>query len=227
MHWTGSTGNPHKRNTHIAKNKQLDEVKNTRGLKITSLNNRSLPSKLEQLECLLQDEKIDIMSLSESWLNAKVGNNQIRIVNYKVYRWDRKVKKRGGGICVYVHKDLLVNACVYEEFNLSNEHIELFAIQVRQKCTKPILLISVYRPPQGNQSTYIESLRNTLLAAMNCNKTVVVGDFNLDYNMTTCKAVKQLKHVEREFNLKQYITGPTRVTTTTDSLRGGYCLTKY
>lgn len=156
--------------------------------------------------------------MSESWLNSRVGNNQIRIPNYKVYRWDRKVKKRGGGICVYVHKNLLVNTCIYDEYNVSNEHIELFALQVGQKCTKPIMLISVYRPPQGKQNIFLEQLTHTLTAAMNCSKTIIVGDFNLDYKMMTCKAIKTLKHLEREFNLKQLITDFTRITTSTESI---------
>lgn len=58
----------------------------------------------------------------------------------------------GGGICTYVYRNLLVNAKVYSEFNLSDQHIEMAVIQVSQKCTKPFTVIQVYRPPQGNQS---------------------------------------------------------------------------
>lgn len=77
---------------------ELGPLKSKNRLKITSLNIRSLAPKLEQVEVLLSDEKIDLLSLTETWLKPTLSNNLVRIDNFKIYRWDRKLSKRGGGI---------------------------------------------------------------------------------------------------------------------------------
>lgn len=140
------------------------------------------------------------------------------IDNYKVYGWDRKIRKRGGGICVYVHNNLIVDCAIYEELNVSDENAEIFILQINQKCTKPFLVISIYRPPQGNQTLFVNTIRDTLAQISNHNKTIMLGDFNIDYGTACNKAIRGLKQLEREFNLKQYITSPTRVTTTSDTI---------
>lgn len=66
------------------------------GLISINLNIRSLPSKFEQVEILLENESIKILNLSQSWLSSEINNNSIRIENYKIYRLDRKKKKKGG-----------------------------------------------------------------------------------------------------------------------------------
>lgn len=81
----------------------LGALKSGRGLKIANLNVRSLYPKVEQIDCILQDECIDVLNCNESWLSPKINNNCIHVENYKIYRWDRQVKGRGGGICLYIH----------------------------------------------------------------------------------------------------------------------------
>lgn len=166
-----------------------------------SLNIRSLLPKIAQVEAILQDESLDILNLNESWLSSSIGNNLLRIPNYKVYRLDRAMNKKGGGICVYVSKNLTVNAQTYEDLNISNEHLELFVLNIQQKCTKPITLVSVYRPHQGKQNVFIELLRNTLKNLSGGSKIILTGDFNIDYATVNCKSVRELKQLEREFVL--------------------------
>lgn len=64
----------------------LESLKVRRGLKIMSLSVRSLLPKLEQIECILNDEKISIFNLSESCLKPTQENNLLRISIYKIYR---------------------------------------------------------------------------------------------------------------------------------------------
>lgn len=92
----------------------LDDLRDQKGLLAIGLNIRSLLAKFEQVELLLEKNNIDILSINESWLGRNIGNNHIRIRDYKVYRHDRNLgKKRGGGIVVYVEKNLKVNAQIY------------------------------------------------------------------------------------------------------------------
>lgn len=53
-----------------------------------SLNVRSLTAKHSQIEAELSSNKIEILSLTETWLNSKIHNGLIRIPEYKLYRLD-------------------------------------------------------------------------------------------------------------------------------------------
>lgn len=75
----------------------LEEVLDLKGLLMININIRSLRSKFEQIELLLNEEEVKVLNLSESWLNADIPNNLVRIDHYKIYRQDRKLKRRGGG----------------------------------------------------------------------------------------------------------------------------------
>lgn len=116
----------------------LKDLTGKRGLKVVNLNIRSLLPKIAQVEAILEDESIDIVNLDESWLNLNISNNLLRIANYKLYRCDRAINKKGGGICIFVSNKLKVNAQTYESLNVSNKHIELFVLTIQQKCTKPV-----------------------------------------------------------------------------------------
>lgn len=91
-------------------------------------------------------------------------------------------------------------------------------MEIQQKCTKPRVFIIVYRPPQGRIDECIESFRN-ILSHLNSNAEIfLIGDLNINYLEKNLKSVKELKALEREFNLKQQISRPTRVTATTETL---------
>lgn len=114
------------------------ELAKCKGLKLVGLNIRSLLAKQSQVEAELSTNKISVLSLIEAWLNNKVHNGLIRVPEYKVYRLDRKLNKRGGGIAVYVHVKLLVNASTYENLSISDEDIEVLVLSISQKCSKPL-----------------------------------------------------------------------------------------
>ena len=55
---------------------------------------------------LIEDRTIDILCISETWLVQQTPNNHIDIPSYNVFRCD---KGRGGGACIYVKDNLVVN----------------------------------------------------------------------------------------------------------------------
>lgn len=62
-----------------------------------SLRNRD---HLVQLRSLVQENELDIVAVTESWLNSSVKNAEVEIQGYKIFRLDRE-KKVGGGVCIY------------------------------------------------------------------------------------------------------------------------------
>ena len=83
---------------HISSFKDLSQRK---GVKIVHLNIRSLLPKIDQLRQILVEAKIDIITLSETWLKPEIDTQLVEIDGYTCYRLDRNKgttgKKRGGG----------------------------------------------------------------------------------------------------------------------------------
>jgi hypothetical protein len=76
-------------------------------LKITHLNTRSLKNRnnLLHIKQLCQEDKPDILAVSETWLNPQITNAEVKIERYDLYRLDRP-HKVGGGVCVYTRPDI-------------------------------------------------------------------------------------------------------------------------
>lgn len=185
--------------------KSFNELAKCKGLKLVGLNIISLLAKQSQVEVEPSSNKIDILSLTETWLNGEVHNGLIRIPGYKIYRLDCKLNKRGGGIAV--QGNVSVNASTYEDLNTSNQDIEMLILTISQKCSKPK---TVYRPPKGSHKRCVGKIRETIQTIGKTNDIVIMGDLNVDY--ANKRSAKDLMSLEREFNIKQRINIPTRVT---------------
>lgn len=72
-------------------------VQNTRSLKEVVADGGIHESKLSILQDIVYGYDLDIVCLSETWLNADVLDHEILPTGYNVYRKDRPVK-RGGGV---------------------------------------------------------------------------------------------------------------------------------
>ena len=70
-----------------------------------------------ELENLTLCQNIDILTLSETWVNSSHTNASVALPGYCVFRADRKGKS-GGGTCVYVHNRL--------HGRILNRHFELW-----------------------------------------------------------------------------------------------------
>jgi hypothetical protein len=67
-------------------------------------NARSLNNKLQELNSLLLSEQFDVLCITESWLHVSTDDSTIlNGSNYSLYRADRFVSQRGGGICVLLN----------------------------------------------------------------------------------------------------------------------------
>ena len=89
----------------------LADLKQLKGVKMGSVNVRSVFKNLEEIELLLKLSELDILLLQETFLNQAVSDHLIEIDNYILHRWDRTAnsgKMSGGGLCAYIHKCLNV-----------------------------------------------------------------------------------------------------------------------
>ena len=63
------------------------------------MNARSIVNKIKELKVMIEEENVDIISITETWLNDNVTDDEVSINGYTLFRKDRRdeVKCRGGG----------------------------------------------------------------------------------------------------------------------------------
>ena len=85
----------------------LNNTENSRNrIKLFHLNAQSIKSRnhIIQIRELVVNKNMDILAISESWLNSSTSNAEVEIIGYKLHRLDR-LHKKGGGVCIYVRNN--------------------------------------------------------------------------------------------------------------------------
>ena len=79
---------------------------------------------------------------------------------------------------------------------------------------KPIVVVNVYRPPQGSYKKCCEFISSAFDRADLKDNTDIflMGDFNINYSNTNSPEFKELDFTTRSMGLNQLITSPTRTT---------------
>ena len=110
-------------------------------LKIAHLNIQSALPKKEELKNFLAHEKIDIMSLNETWLKP---NKQFKIPNYEVIRHDR-TNSPHGGVALIVHNSISFER-TYLQTQKADEYITIKINRIMEN-SKDLYITSYYCPP--------------------------------------------------------------------------------
>ena len=82
----------------------IKDMAGLKGITVAHLNIRSINRKLEEVVRILAQGDIDILCLSETWLNAYIPDHMISICGYNQLRHDRtneSGKSTGGGVMIY------------------------------------------------------------------------------------------------------------------------------
>ena len=192
-------------------------VKKTKGFSISHVNVRSLVKNLG--ETYLTMNGFDIIRIIETWLSDRVPDSHIHLANYVFVREDRvgghQVKKRGGSIVIYVKSEIHKYLTVLRGISGVTHHCEHVWIAITKPNFKKQLICVLYRPPSGNVEEFIQGLfENIRHCEDNIGKyeLTILGDFNINYKISTSPESKLLKEIERKFQLKQYINVPTSIT---------------
>ena len=69
---------------------------------IKHINAQSLIRKLDEIKLLIENEDLDILCISEIWLQPSILDDLISIKNYNVFRNDKPLNSCGSGPCIYV-----------------------------------------------------------------------------------------------------------------------------
>jgi len=66
------------------------------------LNARSLMNKIDEFHATVSTLQPDIIGVTESWVTENVLDSELELTGYILFRHDRPVKKRGGGVLLYI-----------------------------------------------------------------------------------------------------------------------------
>ena len=193
--------------------------KSTGNVKIAHLNVRSLKCREHFVlvkEAVLEN-KFDIFTISETWLNSSVSDLEIEIPGYIIYRIDRQTKN-GGGVCAYVSRnyrtEYLSNISL---ITASGFHQLWLKIHVRNM--KSFIVCTTYRPPNTPLSCFDSDLTENFIYASSFNVPIyLLGDLNCRLENSNNPEAKVLINFCRSYNLSILITTPTRVTETSKSI---------
>ena len=169
-----------------------------------------------QLREFLFETKLEVLTLSETWLNTTITNAEFVIEGYTLFRQDR-LNKRGGGVCAYIPND--IKAFKLREISSVSENLfHQLWLKLQSKKLKSVVICVTYRPPECPLSCLETNLKPSFVQALLLNKPIfIIGNLNCNV-MKSCPENTALENFMFEMNLNQLITTPTRTTDADESL---------
>ena len=185
----------------------------SKGTKLFLLNIRGLVNKMDSLRHLISNNSVDIFCLNETFCDSTITDNELLIDGLRIERKDRT--RTGGGVAIYINEKITY----FRRHEFEDNSIEMICLQVHLPYQKACIIFCIYRPPSSDSSFYdkLESvLERTNCLHSSTHEIFILGDLNCDY-LNSSKFSK-LDSVLRSFNFTQFITKPTRVTNTSETL---------
>ncbi|KAK9696613.1 hypothetical protein QE152_g31479 [Popillia japonica] len=178
---------------------------------IAHINIRSLVPKINYLKSLVEDKCIDILIVSETWLNPNISSGLVYINNYTFLRSDR-VNRIGGGVGIYLR-----NTFKFSRIATSSA-IEQLWISVGLG-NKKIGIGAVYNPPHANTREFLDILEDSVVdCQLIVDEIFCLGDFNIDLLKNEQPSTILINEFFNITGITQLINSPTRLTETSRSL---------
>ena len=159
---------------------------------VVHYNVQSLVNKNDILETELSH--FNVICLSETWLHARIPDDDIKITGFNLYRRDR-ASDAHGGVCVYVDQNYLSK----RRSDLETNRAECIWVEITIQHRK-LLIGTLYRPPESKNEILL-SIEDSIGLARDTNihNILVTGDFNFD--MLKDNSQKKVNNICQYFGL--------------------------
>ena len=114
-------------------------------VRLGHVNARSLAPRLNEVCYLLQSERLEVLSISESWLSNDVLDAVLLVPGYRLHRCDRSDGRRGGGVAILVSENLRVTRI--HDSSGDDSGLEALWLSVGGVGRSTVVIGAVYRPP--------------------------------------------------------------------------------
>lgn len=178
------------------------------GTSLFHINVQALSNKVDQVNLFLSDFNLDILCITEHWLNESCLKS-INLYGYILSSYFCRSLSVHGGVCIFLKKDIKFKRLMVDEF-CQEFHSEFCAIELPDIRTNVIV---VYRSGvNGDFRCFLLRLELLLVrVAKKTYKTVLVGDFNVRFDCSSADLLQFLNLID-SFGLEITITDFTRVT---------------
>lgn len=142
-----------------------------------------------ELRQILSLTKVDIVCVSETWLNEKISDSVVNIDGYNMLRHDR-IGRLGGGIMIYIRKGLKYKTLKTSENQPGIACTEYISVEISLH-NNNIFLTAFYNPPEIDCSYLIDDLLSKY--GSKYKNIFLAGDFNtnlLNENSTKTARLK-------------------------------------
>lgn len=181
-------------------------------MKIGHLNVNHLKNKMTDISVLVSHPTpFHIFGISETWLNALIGDEAVTVPNYLVHRRDPLTAGQTG-LAAYIHSS--VQQLVYRRFDLETPEVECLWLEVKYPKSKSLLIGFLYRHPSSTFEWYDFFCNNMDRALKKDADILLMGDFNIDM----LKPQLAWDSTFSLFGLTQLVANPTRITPTSETL---------
>ena len=178
----------------------------TAPMRLGHLNIRSATAHLDQLAQLLMTYRLDIICLTETFLNSDVDDRTLIVPGYQILRRDRPGGGSGGGVAILLRSELLTKEL---QTPAAGSALETLWLQVGDHAK---IIVGVgYRPPSSRMTPALDDLQRQLADVLaNDLPTYLLGDFNIDTLRPAKPGVVSYLQLLQELSLHQLVTSPTR-----------------
>lgn len=128
--------------------------------------------KLDELVAVFRNASLDIICVTETWLDSTISDQAVKIPGYTICRSDRPYGSRGGGIAMFVAEGIKYK-CIYR----CEEYFACEGLFLEVGCGANCFAIGTVYLPRGNLHLFEESFSDLFVRYKNI---IVVGDFNMD-----------------------------------------------
>lgn len=176
-----------------------------------NINIQSITNKTNALALLAIDEKIDIICVTENWLNE---NNQsmYNLVGFKNVTTSVRNVYKQGGVSIYTKVDIKTTEMPSIQALSTDKDCELAAVFFPDM--NLVSLVS-YRSPTGNLNIFFDTLETALTKIDKDypanTKIVIAGDFNINF-IEDSKHLRELQKIMENYGFTPTIYEPTHIT---------------
>src|ERR1700733_12446075 len=201
-------------------NELIDRDNLQHNIKILNLNIRSYSKNSNLLWQYLDnlEAKFHVITLTETW-TTEDNEDLLNYPGYKTFAKSRiGGKDGGGGVAVLVNESLQCKLCDQLPINMSS--FEAIFIHITGPNSGPLLIGSLYRPPDGNLELFHSELEKILNVVDKIKGTAYIcGDYNLNLlNLDTHKQTEDFFNLMSTFLFRPLIQAPTRITSSSSTL---------
>ena len=124
------------------------------------------------------NHNFSVIALSETWLKT-VPHSYYFLPGYELIVNNRTGNKAGGGVALYVSRDL--NVIPREDLNLSDDSLESLFIEITVPKSKGIIAGVMYKAPSVVHSEFMTSFQMVCSRiAYGSKPCIISGDFNIN-----------------------------------------------